>query len=265
MAEAPSPAEQRRIMDEYACWKKHTPLLYDLVITHSLEWPSLTVQWLPGKALERDKPFGTQRLLLGTHTSEKEANFLVVADTVLPVPAADHGLLATGLSGRWARVTPRQRVLHDGEVNRARAMPQNPNIVATKTVSSQVYVFDIARHPSQPADPTAAACSPTIRLQGHRKEGYGLAFNARQEGLLASGSDDGLVCVWDIAAPSATAAANSRLSVPAVGTPTLWRMWHGTRSPPPSWRPCPMTAPSRCGTCGTARGRRAPSWPTRER
>jgi len=201
MAEAPSPAEQRRIMDEYACWKKHTPLLYDLVITHSLEWPSLTVQWLPGKALERDKPFGTQRLLLGTHTSEKEANFLVVADTVLPVPAADHGLLATGLSGRWARVTPRQRVLHDGEINRARAMPQNPNIVATKTVSSQVYVFDIARHPSQPADPTAAGCSPTIRLQGHRKEGYGLAFNARQEGLLASGSDDGLVCVWDIAAP----------------------------------------------------------------
>ena len=28
-------------------WKKNTPFLYDLVVTHALEWPSLTVQWLP--------------------------------------------------------------------------------------------------------------------------------------------------------------------------------------------------------------------------
>ena len=28
-------------------WKKNTPFLYDLVMTHALEWPSLTVQWLP--------------------------------------------------------------------------------------------------------------------------------------------------------------------------------------------------------------------------
>ncbi len=28
-------------------WKRNTPYLYDLVITHALEWPSLTVQWLP--------------------------------------------------------------------------------------------------------------------------------------------------------------------------------------------------------------------------
>jgi hypothetical protein len=28
-------------------WKKNSPFLYDLVMTHALEWPSLTVQWLP--------------------------------------------------------------------------------------------------------------------------------------------------------------------------------------------------------------------------
>ena len=32
---------------EYALWKRNTPYLYDNVFTHSLEWPSLTVQWLP--------------------------------------------------------------------------------------------------------------------------------------------------------------------------------------------------------------------------
>lgn len=28
-------------------WKKNSPFLYDLVVTHALEWPSLTCQWLP--------------------------------------------------------------------------------------------------------------------------------------------------------------------------------------------------------------------------
>ena len=35
------------IDEEYKIWKKNTPFLYDLVMTHALEWPSLTVQWLP--------------------------------------------------------------------------------------------------------------------------------------------------------------------------------------------------------------------------
>ncbi|XXG53179.1 hypothetical protein AAC387_Pa03g1318 [Persea americana] len=38
--------EERLINEEYKIWKKNMPFLYDLVITHVLEWPSLTVQWL---------------------------------------------------------------------------------------------------------------------------------------------------------------------------------------------------------------------------
>ncbi len=30
-------------------WKKNSPFLYDLVVTHALEWPSLTCQWFPDK------------------------------------------------------------------------------------------------------------------------------------------------------------------------------------------------------------------------
>jgi hypothetical protein len=36
------------INEEYKIWKKNTPFLYDLLLTHALEWPSLTVAWLPG-------------------------------------------------------------------------------------------------------------------------------------------------------------------------------------------------------------------------
>lgn len=39
--------EEKIINEEYKIWKKNTPFLYDLVMTHALEWPSLTVQWLP--------------------------------------------------------------------------------------------------------------------------------------------------------------------------------------------------------------------------
>ncbi len=40
--------EDKLIAEEYRTWKKNSPFLYDLVMTHALEWPSLTVQWLPG-------------------------------------------------------------------------------------------------------------------------------------------------------------------------------------------------------------------------
>jgi hypothetical protein len=40
--------------------------------------------------------------------------------------------------------------LRAGEVNRARYMPQNPFVLATKTISADVYVFDYSKHPSKP-------------------------------------------------------------------------------------------------------------------
>ena len=35
------------VSEEYKIWKKNAPFLYDLVITHILEWPSLTCCWVP--------------------------------------------------------------------------------------------------------------------------------------------------------------------------------------------------------------------------
>ena len=39
------------------------------MLTHALEWPSLTCQWLPDKTLPAGKDYSQQRLVLGTHTS----------------------------------------------------------------------------------------------------------------------------------------------------------------------------------------------------
>ena len=46
----------------------HARARYDLVMTHALEWPSLTVQWLPDVTRADGKDYAAHRLLLGTHT-----------------------------------------------------------------------------------------------------------------------------------------------------------------------------------------------------
>jgi len=41
--------EDQIINEEYKIWKKNSPYLYDYLLTNALEWPSLTVNWLPTK------------------------------------------------------------------------------------------------------------------------------------------------------------------------------------------------------------------------
>ncbi len=54
------------------------------------------------------------------------------------------------------------KINHEGEVNRARYMPQNPCIIATKTPTSDVLVFDYTKHPSKPGQ----CLSVTNKLYG---------------------------------------------------------------------------------------------------
>lgn len=75
-------------------------------------------------------------------------------------------------------------------------MPQNPCVIATKTPSSDVLIFDYTKHPSVPQP--GAQCNPQLTLLGHKKEGYGLAWSPVSRGRLISGSDDGIVCYWNV-------------------------------------------------------------------
>jgi len=38
-----------RFRQAYYTWKKNAPVLYDLLMTQDLGWPSLSVQWFPDK------------------------------------------------------------------------------------------------------------------------------------------------------------------------------------------------------------------------
>jgi len=178
-------------------------------MTHALEWPSLTCQWWPDKVVVDDNAeVSKQRLLLGTHTADGEQNHLMIAELKLPLPDCEidarqfQDSKTKGGSGGFGlgkqgvgNVEIVVKINHDGEVNRARFMPHNKFIVATKTVGGDVLVFDTSKHPSTPAD---SKCRPEIRCVGHSKEGYGVAWNPLRSGQLLSGAYDSLVCLWDI-------------------------------------------------------------------
>jgi histone-binding protein RBBP4 len=105
------------------------------------------------------------------------------------------GVPGAGREAKKEKIVCDQEINHQGEVNKARYMPQSHNLVATKTVSGEVHVFDVFKHTTRPVDKQVR---PTLRLTGHKSEGYGLSWNPLREGLLLSGSDDGLLAIWDI-------------------------------------------------------------------
>lgn len=215
-------AEERRIQEDYKIWKKNAPLLYDFVFTQALDWPSLTVQWLPGRVVSGDKQVATHKVILGTHTSDDEPNYLMIANVRLPTEDAEidarqyseeTGELG-GYSGSPARFDIQVRITHEGEVNRARYCPGHENLIATKTAGNDVLVFDWHKMPSKPADDFV---KPLLRLKGHTREGYGLAWSPHEHNKILSASDDKTLCMWDIAsALSASAGKGSAYSEKSV-------------------------------------------------
>ncbi|CEH14139.1 nucleosome remodeling subunit caf1 nurf55 msi1 [Ceraceosorus bombacis] len=190
--------------EEYKIWKKNAPFLYDMVVTHALEWPSLTCQWFPDRERPAGKDYTSHRLLLGTHTSGQDQNYVQIAQVHLPnqdveVDSSkydeDRGEIGS-YGGANARIQIVQQINHDGELNRARYCPQNCDLIATRTVMGETYIFDRTKHSLQPnAD---GKCRPDIVCKGQTGEGYGLAWSPLVQGHLIAASEDETVCEWDV-------------------------------------------------------------------
>jgi hypothetical protein len=161
--------EERMVAEEYKIWKKNTPFLYDLVVTHALEWPSLTVQWLPDRVEPPGKDYSVQKLILGTHTSENEQNHLMIAEVqVRPevplerqiesstrIAARSHARVASSRArvSRPFRAFPRLRVPSPrGKTRRARFAPVSQLVGRSP---SAVFVFGFRFRERSRARPTS--------------------------------------------------------------------------------------------------------------
>lgn len=166
--------------------------------------PALTSFSLPGERVHR--------LLIGTHTSDEASNYLQIAEFSLPISTTDpedydaeREEIGSGYNpSKKPQFAPKftitQKIDHEGEVNRARYMPQRQDLIATMGVKGRVNIFDRTKHPSHPT----GKVNPQIELIGHSKEGYGLDWHQKKEGYLVTGSEDHTVKLWYDLDPSPT-------------------------------------------------------------
>jgi histone-binding protein RBBP4 len=144
------------------------------------------------------------RFLIGTNTSGKDKEHLQLGHVEVPTEKSKDRKLynyETGEIGGPGKARKpwkfeiTQKINHEGEVNKARYMPQNPDIIATLGVGGTCYIFDRTKHPNNPVDDDVRA---QMKLVGHTDEGFGLHWNPREEGMLATTSQDSTVRIWNI-------------------------------------------------------------------
>jgi histone-binding protein RBBP4 len=181
------------------------------MITHALDWPSLTCQWFPdvescATSHSHSRNFHLTHVM-PPHKIDQPTTLLLPARQTSPtrrtaccsarthpgkhrttyksprcrsprvpgqaqtssIAARTTTSVASWAATRYPRINVVQKINHQGEVNRARYMPQNPDLIATKTVSGEVLIFDRTKHPSEPE--RTGVCKPDIRLVGQKKEG----------------------------------------------------------------------------------------------
>ena len=109
-----------------------------------------------------------------------------------------------------------QRIRHPGEVNKARYMWQNPEIIATMASDGRCLIWDRTKLPSTPTD----RVTPQIELVGHKEEGFALHWNPRISGQLATASNDHTVKIWDINQYTATKSGTQDTTAPGPSSPS---------------------------------------------
>jgi len=235
--------EERLIDAEYKIWKKNTPFLYDFVMTHSLEWPSLTCQWIPKVkhigGCGRDVTAVEHSALLGTHTAAGEQNYLMLASVNLPKGDAsiDNRIADDGVDceKKDETDTPLTTANYDEEKNELGGFGS----ASTGSSSAAIGKIDIRMKIKHDGEVNCAKYMPQNHFivasrgpkpeiyvwdltkhssfpdeasdpcpQGvcvaHEKEGYGLCWSPHKEGMLLTGSFDSTVCLWDVNSVIAT-------------------------------------------------------------
>eukprot|EP00920_Eleutheroschizon_duboscqi_P014838 GHVT01034312.1.p1 GENE.GHVT01034312.1~~GHVT01034312.1.p1 ORF type:complete len:546 (+),score=158.93 GHVT01034312.1:4989-6626(+) len=218
---------------EYRNWRVNSSVLYSTIMTHTLEWPALSMQWLPQQRALAEGGV-SQRLLVGSHANTSEANALILMEVNLPDSAApteakniiyasyaDYEGFAFGPEEKKFSVI--QTFPHHGEINILRACPFQPNLVACKGPDGKVHIFDVSTEDS--AEPKSTR--PVLVLDGLKGDGFGLAWGGASASrrLVASCGNDSIVALWDVSG------SVSSSSPPSSSSPSsLAPLW--TCSPP---------------------------------
>ncbi|KAK6911888.1 Histone-binding protein RBBP4, N-terminal [Dillenia turbinata] len=202
-------AGQVSVDERYTQWKSLVPVLYDWLANHNLVWPSLSCRW--GPQLEQATYKNRQRLYLSEQTDGSVPNTLVIAncEVVKPRVAAAEHISQFNEEARSPFVKKFKTIIHPGEVNRIRELPQNSKIVATHTDSPDVLIWDVEAQPNRHAVLGAADSRPDLVLTGHQDNAEFALAMCPVEPFVLSGGKDKTVVLWSIQDHISTLAADA--------------------------------------------------------
>lgn len=190
--------EARGVDEKYARWKEMIPFLYDWFTNHNLVWPSQCCRW--GPLLEESKYKKRHRLYLSERTDGTFPNTLVITncEVIKPRVASAEHISKFNEEKRSPFVKKFKTIIHPGEVNRIRELPQCSKIIATHTDSPDVLIWDVEAQPDCHAGRCVKEPHPNLILTGHRDDAeYALAM-CPLEPLVLSGGRDTSVILWSI-------------------------------------------------------------------
>ncbi|XP_042060736.1 WD-40 repeat-containing protein MSI4-like [Salvia splendens] len=202
----------------YAHWKQLVPVLYDWLASHNLVWPSLSCRW--GPVLERGTYKTKQRLYLSEQTDHTQPNTLIIAncEVVRPRVAAESHIANFNEDARSPYVKKYKTILHPGEVNRIRELPQNKNIIATHTDCPEVLIWDVEAQPNRHAVLGAADSRPDLVLSGHQDNAEFALAMCPAEPFVLSGGKDKSVVLWSIQDHVSTLASDGTQSAESASS-----------------------------------------------
>lgn len=208
------PQKTEKQLKPLQIWKKSVLGSYNILSVHLLEWPTLTLEVLGGTRQLDDNMIGI-RLLYGTDTNDGEhcveQDYLYMADVPIPSDTKKVDINTyceeTGEAGgtglllrRTCRPTIYHKIIHDTEVNVARACPVNQDIIASRGNGKTVNVFNRLNQPGLGGTVTAVDAFKTDATFETKDEGWGLCFEGRK---LYTGDSTGCLASWDVpTAPS---------------------------------------------------------------
>ncbi|OWB83742.1 hypothetical protein B5S33_g2374 [[Candida] boidinii] len=233
--------DSQKVVD-YKTWKKNCPILYDYIQTTSLLWPSLTIQWFPDID-QINLDIVQQRILTGSYSSGNSKieslnvssiKYLSNPSNVIGIESHDiikNEFINNQVQDKLDKISILQKIPHRLEANRARYMPQNPDVIGSICSDGSVSIYNRTKHPnsfneeeefklqqerqselqSQSQSQSQTTDSPfneydeelasefcDIKLKFHKSDGWGISWNQQREGELITGASDGLIALWDI-------------------------------------------------------------------
>lgn len=196
--------------EKYTQWKSLVPVLYDWLANHNLVWPSLSCRW--GPQLEQATYKNRQRLYLSEQTDGSVPNTLVIAncEVVKPRVAAAEHISQFNEEARSPFVKKYKTIIHPGEVNRIRELPQNSKIVATHTDCPEVLIWDVEAQPNRHAVLGATNSRPDLILTGHQDNAEFALAMCPTEPFVLSGGKDKSVVLWSIQDHITAAASDAK-------------------------------------------------------